>query len=194
MALSARHTPPLSVDQAESPLAMIVRVAEPGRVNDQGRHCAFFVTDVAEVMRPLPIERMANMPRFVLGLSIIRGQPTPIIDAATLLGQGADDARSDGRHSGDVSGAGDQDGGATATRFVVMRVGERRVALAVAAVLGVRPVARQSLRALPPLLRHAGDHAVAAIGALDNQLLTVLAGGYLVPPAFWDALPTQEPA
>jgi len=167
---------------------MIVRVADRARMNDQGRHCAFFVTDVAEVMRPLPIERLANMPPFVLGLSIIRGQPTPVIDAAALLAQGADDPRSEG------SDAAERPVGTTPTRFVVMRVGERRVALAVEAVLGVRAVAHESLRALPPLLRHADDQLVAAIGALDHQLLTVLTGSHLVPPALWDALRTQEPA
>jgi len=78
------------------------------------------------------------------------------------------------------------------TRFVVVRAGDRRVALAVQGVLGVRPLARETLRALPPLLANAGAQVVTALGTLDAQLLTVLSGGYLVPPALWEALATPQ--
>lgn len=111
------------------------------------------------------------MPGFVLGLAIIRGAPTPVVDAGALLGE---------------------HGEGQPTRFVVMRVQERRVALAVEAVLGVKRLAGETLQALPPLLRHAADDVVAAIGTLDAQLLTVLGGGYLLPPAVWEQLATTK--
>jgi chemotaxis signal transduction protein len=39
-------------------------------------------------MRPLPIEPLSRMPCFVLGLSIIRRSPVPVIDARRLLNGG----------------------------------------------------------------------------------------------------------
>jgi len=155
-----------------------VRVA-----NDEqtARHCALVITDVAEVMRPLPIEGLANTPPFVLGVSIVRGMPTPVVDAARLLAP-AGGQRADAHAAGAV----------VPTRFVVMRVGERRVALAVEAVLGVRPLARETLGALPPLLRNASEQVISALGTLDAQLLTVLGGSYLLPPALWEALATPK--
>ena len=41
---------------------------------------------VAEVMRPLPIEPLGGMPAFVLGVSVIRGLPTPVADLTGLVG------------------------------------------------------------------------------------------------------------
>jgi purine-binding chemotaxis protein CheW len=137
------------------------------------------------VMRPLRVDGLANMPPFVLGLSIIRGAPTPVVDAAALLGHGpAGGVAHEREEQWDANAV----GASAPTRFVVLRAGERRVALAVAAVLGVRPLARETLQALPPLLRHADEQVVAAIGTLDAGLLTVLAGSYLVPPSLWTAL------
>lgn len=188
MAFPARHTPAVPTEQQPSQLAVIARVTNEGA---NARHCALLVADVVEVMRPLPIDGLANMPPFVLGLSIIRGAPVPVVDAAALLGRGPEGGEGHGRGQGheraqrsDVNAV----GAPVPTRFVVLRAGERRVALAVAAVLGVRPLAPETLQALPPLLRHAGEHVVAAIGTLDRGLLTVLAGSYLVPPSLWEAL------
>ncbi len=160
----AFHARPLAPDIADRSAAGELAIIAQVRT----RHCAFFASDVTEVMRPLPIEGLANVPRFVLGLSIIRGAPTPVIDAGALLGE--DPARAQPR------------------RLVVMRVAERRVALAVEGVLGVRTLARETLLALPPLLQHATDEAVAAVSTLDAQLLTVLGDTHLVPPAVWEQL------
>jgi len=46
---------------------------------------------------------------------------------------------------------------------------------------------------LPPLLAHAAEDAVAAVGALDGALLLVLRAGRLVPPEAWSALATPGP-
>ncbi len=82
--------------------------------------CAIPVEHVAETMRPLPVERLAGLPPFVLGVSVVRGIPQPVVDAARML---------------DVATV-------APGRFVALRVGARGVILAVEAVLGVR--------ALPP--------------------------------------------
>lgn len=182
MAISTRHTPAESAPVAAGPrLAVIAEVGASARGGEahavHGAHCcAFWASDVVEVMRPLPVQRLADMPPFVLGLSVIRGVPTPVVDAAALL-----DANREGTER--------------ITRFVTIRLGERRVALAVAAVLGVRPLGSQTLQALPPLLGNASEQIVAALGTLDAQLLTVLRAGYLLPPSLWEALAAaQAPA
>jgi purine-binding chemotaxis protein CheW len=131
--------------------------------------CALPIAQVEETMRPLPIEPLSGAPAFVLGLSIIRGLPTPVVDAGALLG-----ARDQPRPS----------------RLVVLRLEDRgrRVALAMEGVLGVRTIPTASLDQLPPLLRDASRQAVSALGALDDALLVALDAGRLVPESVWDAI------
>lgn len=136
-----------------------------GRVGS--RICAIPVEDVEEVMRPLPVEPIAGMPSFLLGLSVIRGVPTPVVHAGILLGAG--DA-------------------ATPGRFLSLRIGERRVALAIDGALDVIDLRARPLAELPPLLRHADADLVAALGTLDSALLVVLESARLVPDAVWSAL------
>jgi len=119
--------------------------------------------DVVETMRPLPGEPLAGAPRFVRGISVIRGAPVPVVDAASLLGIGDSHA----------------------ARLVTLRVGDRRVAVAVDAVLGIRALPPESLQELPPLLREAGSGVVEAIGVLDAELLLVLQSVRLVPESVW---------
>ena len=124
-------------------------------------------------MRPLPVERLARMPSFVLGLSVVRGTPAPVIDAAGMLG--ALDAAPPGR-------------------FVAMRIGDRVAVLAVSAVLGVRYLSRDSLGDLPALMGDASVEVVETIGTLDSALLLVLRSGRIVPPGVWDALHQENPS
>lgn len=107
-------------------------------------------TAVAEVLRPLPLQTLAGSPAAV---SIIRGRPVPVVDLAELLGGSASEGR----------------------RLVVVRVGERTVALRVDDVVGLRAL---DLQELPPLFRRT---AVEAIGVLDDQLLALLCTARVVP-------------
>src|SRR5688572_14194200 len=125
------------------------------------RLCALPLERVIETLRPLPIEPLSGAPPFVCGVSIIRGEPLPVVDAGLLLGGGQ----------------------ARATRLVTLRLGARAVALAVDAVLGVRAFERSALRELPPLLREAAADTVAALDSLDRELLLLLESGRLVPEA-----------
>jgi purine-binding chemotaxis protein CheW len=134
--------------------------------------CALPVGVLAETMRPLPITPLPGSPRFVLGVSIIRGEPVPVIDVATLLVD-ADPTEP--------------------TRFVTVEVGERTAALAVDAVLGVRTLPPDEFDALPPLLEGANGDVIAAIGTLDAELLLVLRTGRLVPDSVWSALEREGP-
>jgi purine-binding chemotaxis protein CheW len=128
---------------------------------------ALTLKDVLEVMRPLPIEPLAGTPPFVLGLAIVRGVPTPVIDAGRLLGR---------------------IGLASPARFVSLRLGERTAALAVDAVLDVRSLPAGTVADIPPLLREAGADVASAIGALDTELLLVLEAARLVPESIWGAI------
>ena len=124
-----------------------------------GRFCALPLDRVTEVTRVLPIEPVASPPPGVLGLCILRGAPVPVLDLAGMLGES----------------------GRAPQRLVTIAVAGRKVALAVEAVLGVRSVDAALLHELPPLLQDAVRDTVAAIGALDAELLLMLRAGRLVP-------------
>ena len=126
------------------------------------------LTHVIETMRPLPIEPLAGAPPYVRGISVIRGEPVPVVDVARLL-------------CGDESAP---------SRLVTIAVGDRKVALTVDSVLGVRAVPAGSFQALPPLLE--GVDLVSAIGILDAELMLVLQGARLLPDDFWAALDAPE--
>jgi purine-binding chemotaxis protein CheW len=135
----------------ESGLSLFCRV--------DARLCALPLESIVETTRPLPCETLAGTPAFVLGLSVIRGAPVPVVDAGRLLS---------GRRS-------------SPSRFVVLRIGERRIALAVEAVVGVRSMNRSALQDLPPLVRTADADAITAVGALDAELLLVLTAARIIP-------------
>ncbi len=146
----------MSSDGAD--LSLICRV--------RGGLCALPLRHVTETMRPLPIEVVAGAPHFVLGLAVIRGIPTPVVDAARLLG-----------HADTASG-----------RWIALTVGSRQVALAVDSVLGVRPLPTNVRHALPPLLKDANRDLVSELGLLDEALLLVLQGGHLLSDDDWARL------
>ena len=126
--------------------------------------CALPLEDIVETLRPLPIEPVSGAPGYVLGLSIIRGVPLPVVDVSQLL-------------SGRTS---------TPVRLVVVKTGERRVAMAVDNVVGIRQIPADQLRDLPPLLRDAGAAVVSAVGTLDAELFMVLSGSRIIPEGFLD--------
>jgi purine-binding chemotaxis protein CheW len=141
-----------------------------------GAHlCALPVVHVVETMRPLPVKTiagalaaMAGAPSWVRGLAVIRGVPVPVIDVASLL---EEDSPSLGAHASRAR---------PGARFVTLRVAGRPIALAVDCVVGVRTIARDALRDLPPLLHDAGAEVIASIGRLDTELLLVLRGARLL--------------
>ena len=128
--------------------------------------CALPLEHVDEAMRPLAVEAIAGMPSFVQGLAIVRGAPIPVVDAGTLL----NGARS---HP---------------TRFVTVKTGRRRIALAVDAVVGVVDISPGSLDPLPRLFQDASLDVISAIGTLDADLLLVLRSARLVPEEVWAGL------
>jgi purine-binding chemotaxis protein CheW len=117
-------------------------------------------------MRPLNVERIAGVPAFLCGLAVIRGSAVPVINAAMLLG--AELSRP--------------------ARFVTVKAGQRRIALAVDAVIGVKTIPSGVLDDLPLLFQRSDTDAVAAVGTLDSELLLVLRSARLVPEATWAAI------
>jgi purine-binding chemotaxis protein CheW len=124
--------------------------------------CAFPLEHVVETMRPLPVEPLGGRRDAALasieGVAMIRGAPVPVLDARKLLGVPS------GR----------------AGRFVVVRTHDRRVAIAVDAVLEISRIDGDTLSRLPPLLAENGA-AVSAFGALDAALLIVLDAARILP-------------
>jgi purine-binding chemotaxis protein CheW len=108
-------------------------------------------------MRPCRVDRIEPAPAYLLGVALIRGESVPVVDAGMLL-------------TGEAC---------EATRLVILRVGERRVALAVAEVVGTRALEEADLRALPPLLSGAAD-LVTAMAVLDGKFVEVLESARLL--------------
>ena len=132
--------------------------------------CALPLLHVVETMRPLPARPLPKAPEFVGGVSVIRGEPLPVVDLALLLGAAA------GKPG----------------RFVVVRSGGRKVALAVEAVVGICAVASETLAGVPLLLSKAPADIVSALGALDKDLLVVLEAGRILPEEVWPSLEPME--
>lgn len=131
------------------------------------RHlCGLPLAYIVETMRPLPMQAIASAPIAVPGMAIIRGEPLPVVDLGTLL----------------------DDGAGAAARFVIVRTGERRVALAVASVVGLRSFSAETFGQMPPLFSEADGAGVAAVGTHDTDLLLVLNSAHLVPESVWAAI------
>lgn len=138
----------------------------------QTRMCAVPLTRVIETMRPLPTEGIAGTPSFVLGVAIVRGIPTPVVDLEAILGAPPE-------HRGE--------------RFVTVRAGSRQVALLVGTVLGIRDLdALGSTQELPPLLEGAPQDVIEKIGILDERLLVVLQEAWKLPDEVWHAVTAQK--
>ena len=120
--------------------------------------CALPIAQVIEIMRPLPVNPIAQAPECVLGMCVIRGEAVPVVDLAKLL----------------LAEAGEP------TRFVSVRAGQRRIALAVDGVPGTRELTAAQVAEVPPLLSRASE-AVEAITTLDKTLLVLFESSRVLP-------------
>ena len=101
------------------------------------------------------------------GLSVIRGAPVAVVDLAAVIGKERADS---------------------VNRWVTLRLGERRLALAVEGILGIRDLEESTLQTMPPLLRGADRALIEAVGTLDSELLMVLEAGRILSEEVWDGL------
>jgi purine-binding chemotaxis protein CheW len=136
-----------------------------------GNHlCAIPIEHVIEVLRVLPIEPVSGAPPYVLGLCIIRGSAVPVVDAGLLIG-------------GQTT---------KSERLIAIRAGDRTIALAAEAVLGIAAIRAETFNKLPPLLRKAAGETIASIGVLDSELLLLLRTARIVPADLLDHLDREE--
>ena len=133
-----------------------------------GQLCALPIGCVLEVAPMLKYRPLAGAPEFVLGVSVLRGEPVPVVDLGAL-----------------VSG-----GESHATRLVSLRVAERAVALAVERVVGCCELPSAVIRSLPALLSPTTSGA-SGLGVLDGQLVAVLQAGRALPETLLASL--QQP-
>jgi len=127
-----------------------------------GRILGLPSASVIEVMPALPVRDVAGAPPFVLGVSIVRGIPTPVVSAARLLEPDQAPSR--------------------ASHFVSLRCSGRAVALAVEGLIGVRALAPELVSDLPPLFAAPdASTGLAALALLDGELLCVLEAARLLP-------------
>lgn len=136
--------------------------------------CALPLHHVAETLRPLPIKPVAGTPSFVCGVSVIRGTPTPVVDLKALLENG-ENSPSYGR-------------------FVTLKLDDRRVAIGVDSVVGLRNLDLAQLGDLPPLLRDVSADLIESFSARDAELLLVLHAARIVPDDVWTTLAAAEAA
>ena len=154
----------MTVRTSESSPVLVVMVG--------ARACAFPVHYVAETMRPLPIEPVAGTPTFVRGVSVIRGVPTPVVDLKALLENGENSA--------------------SYGRLVTLKLGDRRLAIGVDSVVGLRTLDSARLGELPPMLRDVAADLIEAIGTREAQLLVVLHAARIVTEEVWTTLAAAE--
>jgi chemotaxis signal transduction protein len=121
---------------------------------------------VVETMRPLPVASLAGVPAFVLGLSVIRGTTTPVVDTGILLGLDEPPAPK---------------------RFVTLRTGRSCVAITVESVDGIVRMDGAALKGLPPLLQ-TGSALIGAIGMLDREFLLVIQAAHIIPESARQAI------
>ena len=126
------------------------------------------VSQVVEIFRPLPVDPLGEVPSFVRGVAMVRGNPTAVLDLRRLLGE---------------------DWAGEARRWVSLRLESRSVALAVDEVFAVRDMDLSLCGPLPALMEE-GTPAVEALGRLDQSLLVLLRAAYLVPGDAW--LPSAQ--
>jgi purine-binding chemotaxis protein CheW len=124
-----------------------------------GLLCALPVERVVETMRPLPIHGLADAPSFHLGSSTVRGEVVPVVHLGALV-------------SGGAAGA--------STRFIAIRLGERRAVLAVEQIAGIRALPVNASHHVPTLFDEVDPVRIDSIARFDDDLLSLLRGVLIV--------------
>jgi len=131
-------------------------------------YLALPITQVSEVTRPLAITRLPDAPSWVSGVAVLRGEVTPVVDVRRLLAGAA----ADGGESVQATPL------VRRGRWVVLRIDDRRVVLAVDHVLRAHSLPAEASHDVPPLV--AATAFFSALGTLDSKLLMVLESARLL--------------
>jgi purine-binding chemotaxis protein CheW len=135
------------------------------------RMYALALVHIIEAFRPLPIQTLQGLPPFVLGVSLVRGSATPVIDLNLLLGSAKAEK---------------------ITRFVLLRVEPRPIALAVEKVVKICDLDTSHFRELPYMLHDSHTEAISMIGSMDQKLLLILQATRMIPQEIWEKLEAQQ--
>lgn len=127
--------------------------------------CALPLAEIIETMRPLPTRPLAGTPHYVRGLTILRGEPAPVIDVTRLL-------------TGVTS---------EIDRYVAVRAGRGPVACATGPVLGVQTVHANPPEGPSTMFTGASRSLVAAVGRFGTEPLLLLRSIRTVPDEVWEA-------
>ena len=127
--------------------------------------CALRLDEVLETMRPLETLPLAGTPAFVLGISVLRGVPTPVLDVSRLLGGGPGKPQ----------------------RYITVRTERGAVAMAAGEVIGIRPVYPELAGGHPALLGGASGRLVAGVDTVGAEPLLLLQSMRAVPDEVWEA-------
>ena len=127
--------------------------------------CALRLDEVLETMRPMETLPLAGTPAFVLGISVLRGLPTPVLDVSRLLRGGPGDPQ----------------------RYITVRTDRGPVAMATEEVIGIRPVHPESAGGHPALLGGASSRLVAGVDTVGTEPLLLLQSMRAVPDEVWEA-------
>ena len=112
--------------------------------------CALPLLQVREVMRPLPVKAASGLAPGVLGATVVRGVPLPVISLTRLLHQPEEQPR----------------------RFVVLRTPGRDCVLAVDAIHSIDRMPAETWQQLPNLLRRV--ESAEQISTEDQDLIVSL--------------------
>jgi purine-binding chemotaxis protein CheW len=146
------------LDALLRPQAEAAPGVEPARFVGIGTSLGEWVlplSEVVEIAELLPVTAAPNAPRFVLGLTQVRGEVLAVVDLALLLGAA-------------VGAAPRQ------ARSILVRAGGLDACLVVERVLGMRSADPRALETDRP--------APAALAGLSSQFLPAAAGGLAVLP------------
>lgn len=133
-----------------------------------GHTCALPLAAEMELMRPLDVEPLPDVPPFVLGMALVRGVPVPVIDLPRLL----EAQRENAPHR----------------RWIFSRRNDQALVLAVESVDGVAELDRAALEAAPTFGSRTDDALVSAIALHEQRLFWLLETARIVPAGVWEAL------
>jgi chemotaxis signal transduction protein len=140
------------------------------------KYAAINVQDIKEILRPLALEPFANLPPFVLGLSMIRGLQIPVISLKKFL-EGTHNINSDlAAHN------------IKKLIWVTLNVTGKPVAMEVDSIAGIFEISSDVLQNVPPLIAHAHSDSISSCGVLDHNLLLILQSALLIPGDVWQKL------
>ncbi len=131
------------------------------------RVCAFRIGEVSLAMRTPVTTALPATPPFVLGVAVVRGSLTVILDGHRLLGENDEPGQ----------------------RMLVLTSGGRNFGLTVDSISGVAEIEESDPeKELVPLMPHITSEWIERLVKVDASFAAVLAAGRIVPEAVWESL------